>query len=50
MEVRVDDAKTLFGVGVDADIIAASLKAIVSGLKRGRPQRAAGAQSAVQAA
>ena len=38
LELRVDESHTLFGVGVDADIISASLKAIVSGLERARAQ------------
>jgi 2-isopropylmalate synthase len=48
MELRVDESHTLFGVGVDADIISASLKAIVSGLARGRSKGAHGAQSALE--
>ncbi|RCW72713.1 2-isopropylmalate synthase [Pseudorhodoferax soli] len=35
LELRVDDGRTLFGVGIDANIVSASLKAIVSGLQRG---------------
>ena len=50
MEVRVDESRTLFGVGIDADIISASLKAIVSGVTRGRGQGAKSAQSALEAA
>ena len=50
MEVRVDESRTLFGVGVDADIISASLKAIVSGVTRGRGQGSKSAQSALEAA
>jgi 2-isopropylmalate synthase len=38
LELRVDEKHTLFGVGRDANIIAASLKAIVSGLERSRTQ------------
>ena len=38
LELRVDDTHTLFGVGMDANIISASLKAIVSGLERARAQ------------
>ncbi len=34
IELRVADDRTLFGVGVDADIVGASLKAILSGLRR----------------
>ena len=33
LELRVND-RTLFGVGTDADIVAASLKAILSGFQR----------------
>ncbi|MDB5897217.1 MAG: leuA, partial [Ramlibacter sp.] len=33
LELRIGD-KTLFGVGMDANIVSASLKAIVSGLQR----------------
>jgi 2-isopropylmalate synthase len=34
LELRIGDAMTLFGVGIDANIVSASLKAIVSGLDR----------------
>jgi 2-isopropylmalate synthase len=34
LELRVGDALTLFGVGIDANMISASLKAIASGLRR----------------
>ena len=44
LELRVDDSRTLFGVGMDANIISASLKAIVSGLERARAQGAHGAE------
>ncbi|WP_076998469.1 2-isopropylmalate synthase [Variovorax sp. KK3] len=51
LELRVDESQTLFGVGRDADIVSASLKAIVSGLVRARAQGASSAQSeAAQAA
>jgi 2-isopropylmalate synthase len=43
LELRID-GQTLFGVGMDGNIVSASLKAIVSGL-----QRAAAAQDAVAA-
>ena len=36
LELRIDECQTLFGVGIDANIIAASLKAIVSGVERAR--------------
>ena len=34
LELCVNDGQTLFGVGIDANIVSASLKAIVSGLER----------------
>jgi 2-isopropylmalate synthase len=34
LELRIGDALTIFGVGVDANIVSASLKAIISGLRR----------------
>jgi 2-isopropylmalate synthase len=34
LELRIGDELTLFGVGIDANIVSASLKAIVSGLQR----------------
>lgn len=34
LELRIGDEATLFGVGIDANIVSASLKAIVSGLHR----------------
>jgi 2-isopropylmalate synthase len=34
LELRIGDGPTLFGVGIDANIVSASLKAIVSGLQR----------------
>ena len=36
LELRIGEAQTLFGVGIDTNIILASLKAIVSGLSRAR--------------
>ncbi len=50
LEVRVDEAQSLYGVGIDADIISASLKAIVSGLERARARGALSAQSTVEPA
>ena len=47
LELRVDDAVTLFGVGMDADVISASLKAIVSGLERAKAQGIPGAKYGV---
>ncbi|WP_295976950.1 alpha-isopropylmalate synthase regulatory domain-containing protein, partial [uncultured Variovorax sp.] len=53
-ELRVDESQTLFGVGIDADTTAASLRAIVSGVERalgqGQARRAPTAQSEVAAA
>ncbi len=34
LELRIDESNTLYGVGLDANIVNASLKAIVSGLQR----------------
>jgi len=34
LELRIGEGRTLFGVGIDANIVSASLKAIVSGLQR----------------
>ena len=50
MEVRVDDSRPLFGVGIDADIISASFNAIISGLRRGRPALVEHVQLAAQTA
>ncbi len=44
LELRVNDANTLFGVGLDADVISASLKAIVCGLERALAQSAVSAK------
>ena len=42
LELRIGDARTLFGVGIDANIVTASLKAIVSGVRaRAAPPSAA---------
>jgi len=34
LELRIADTRTLFGVGIDANIVTASMKAVVSGLLR----------------
>jgi 2-isopropylmalate synthase len=34
LELRIGDTLTLFGVGIDSNIVSASLKAIMSGLQR----------------
>ncbi|MCW5671796.1 MAG: 2-isopropylmalate synthase [Hydrogenophaga sp.] len=34
VEMRIDEARTVFGVGIDANIVSASFKAILSGLHR----------------
>ncbi len=39
LELRIDEQQTLFGVGVDGNIVAASLKAVVSALSRARIMR-----------
>ena len=36
LELRVDEQQTLFGVGIDVDIVAASFKAVASALTRAR--------------
>ena len=36
LELRVDESQTLFGVGMDSNIVSASLKAILSGLRRAK--------------
>ncbi len=50
MEVKVDDSRSLFGVGIDADIIAASFNAIISGLQRARPAQARRTHAVAEAA
>lgn len=39
MELRVDERHTVFGVGRDTNIVSASFKAIVSGLRRVAPEQ-----------
>ena len=34
LELRIGDGATLFGVGIDANIVSASMKAVLSGLRR----------------
>ncbi|WP_395700135.1 2-isopropylmalate synthase [Aquabacterium sp.] len=34
LELRIGDTRTLFGVGIDANIVTASIKAVLSGLQR----------------
>jgi 2-isopropylmalate synthase len=34
LELRIDNARTLFGVGIDTNIATASMKAVLSGLRR----------------
>jgi len=50
LELRVDESQTLFGVGMDANVVTASLKAIVSGVQRARTRGAHSAQSVVEVA
>ena len=40
VEVRVDDSITVFGVGMDANIVSASIRAILSGVRRAPVQQA----------
>lgn len=39
VEVRVDDSTTVFGVGMDANIVSASIRAILSGVRRAPVQQ-----------
>ena len=50
LELRVDEVRTVFGVGMDADTTAAALKAIASGLSRAAAVLPQSAQSLPQAA
>jgi len=50
LELRIDETRTLFGVGVDANIISASLKAIVSGVERAKAQGALDVPQVAQSA
>ena len=34
LELRIGDTRTLFGVGIDTNIVTASIKAVLSGLQR----------------
>ena len=47
LELRVGESQTLFGVGIDANIVSASLKAIVSGLSRAGSAMKHGAEQAL---
>ena len=49
IELRVADGPTLFGVGIDANIVTASFKAVLSGVNRHFGKEAAGSQAAVLA-
>jgi 2-isopropylmalate synthase len=49
LELRVGE-RTLFGVGIDSNIVSASLKAIVSGVQRAQPGQQASAQTVAVAA
>jgi 2-isopropylmalate synthase len=42
LELRINEQHTVFGVGMDANIVSASLKAIVSGMQRAQSRGAAG--------
>jgi 2-isopropylmalate synthase len=48
LELRIDEAHTVFGVGKDANTISASLKAILSGVERARAQGASSQRTAAQ--
>lgn len=43
LEMRVGDGRTLFGVGIDVNIVTASMKAVLSGLRRAGVELAAAA-------
>jgi 2-isopropylmalate synthase len=47
LELRVGESQTLFGVGIDANIVSASLKAIVSGLGRSASVAKQGSEQAL---
>jgi len=47
LELRVGESQTLFGVGIDANIVSASLKAIVSGLSRSASVAKQGSEQAL---
>lgn len=49
LELRIDQTQTLFGVGIDADTLSASLKAVISGLERARSRSLPSAKSAAEA-
>ena len=48
LELRIDEQHTMFGVGIDANIVSASLKAIVSGLQRGHNRATPSAAQVVE--
>ena len=45
LELRINEQHTVFGVGMDANIVSASLKAIVSGMQRAQTRSAANARA-----
>ncbi len=44
VELRLDDGPTLFGVGIDSNIVTASFKAVLSAVNRQLSQRQSAAQ------
>lgn len=46
LEMRVGDGRTLFGVGIDVNIVTASMKAVLSGLRRAGVELTAAAATA----
>ena len=50
LELRINEVETWFGVGIDANIVSASLKAILSGLQRARLQAPASSENAASVA
>jgi 2-isopropylmalate synthase len=49
LELRVGDSRTLFGVGLDTSLVAASLKAVLSGVQRAGVALPAAAETAATA-
>ena len=50
LELRINEQHTVFGVGMDANIVSASLKAIVSGMQRAQTGGALGSTAKLVAA
>jgi len=46
LELRVGEGRTLFGVGIDANIVTASMKAVLCGLQRAQVDQPAASVAA----